>query len=284
MGKKKLGIDGNDLLYRLLQELLDRDDESSVELIQLIIQSYAVWFPPSLYSKFPVVLPWVVRDAKCRPHAVAGSPGEKTHDEWGSPNSDGFQRDDNSLIKALKSTLKVSGPKGSLLDDKTLANGFVACHVWREVRLEELASRDPRLNSFIPNLVWLPKQIAKLSDHEGGTVQEALKKTSREIYQSTAVDPAVQPAVDAIWNLLPHGKSRVDIDQEKLHWFVVTDSYIDSRMKAINRTLDFCDAISTGRPFVKKGKISTRYFEGLPLLGSQASERVAAQIRLTHFP
>lgn len=281
MAPKNTGINGNDLLYRLFHDLLQRDDDSSKELIELIIQSYAVWFPPSLYSQFPVLLPWVVRDAKCRPQAVAGSPGEKTDDEWGSPNSDGFQRDDNSTIKALKSTLKIRGPKDSLLDGKKLANGFVACHVWREVRLEELASRDPRLNSFVPNLVWLPSQIAKLSDHEGGPVQEALKNVSRRIYGSTPVSPAIQSAVDAIWELLPHGQSNVSIDLDKLHWFDVTDTYCKNRAKAIKSALEFCDAISNNLFIPENTNVTKRYREGLPNLGPKVASLVATQIRQT---
>jgi hypothetical protein len=281
---RRPGINGNDLLYRLFQDLLNRDDDSSKELLRLIIESYAVWFPPSLYSRLPVLLPWVVRDAKCRPHAIAGSPGQKTPDEWGSPSASGFQRDDNSLIKGLKSTLAVKGPAGSLIDGATLANGFVACHVWREVRLEDLASRDPRLNSFVPNLVWLPSQIAKLSDLEGGPVQEALKKVSKEIYESTRVDPSVQSAIDQIWDLLPSGKSNVEVDLGNLHWFDTTKNYIEYRLSAIDRTIEFCDAIAQGIPFPTKGRISTRYYSGLPQLGPEVASNVASQIRLTHKP
>lgn len=44
-----------------------------------------------------------------------------------------------------------------------IGNGFVASHVWRKLTNNGSASQHPLTYSFIPNLVWLPTQVAKLT-------------------------------------------------------------------------------------------------------------------------
>jgi hypothetical protein len=44
-----------------------------------------------------------------------------------------------------------------------MGKGFVASHVWRKLVNGSSAPQHALTNSFIPNLVWLPTQVAKLS-------------------------------------------------------------------------------------------------------------------------
>ena len=151
----------------------------------------AIWLPLEVYQHIPVLMPWVVRDPQCR-----GSKNKNIPDQWASPNEDGYLRDDNSLVKSLTRSLSVRGPKGSHLNGSRMGSEFVASHIWRKVDADRLASRIPLLNTFVPNLVWLPSQIAKLSDIEGGIVQQTLQAISRGIYsnvESTAIYSRLSP-------------------------------------------------------------------------------------------
>ena len=100
---------------------------------------------------------------------------------------------------------------------------FVASHVWRKVNAIDLASRIPLLNTFVPNLVWLPSQVAKLSGIEGGIVQQTLQAMSRENSGTARVDEHLRPVVEEAWDLLPPPAAVVqNVDPDRLNWFVST--------------------------------------------------------------
>ena len=169
---KSSTVDGNNILYHYLQKDLY---ESDVWLFQMLsaklVASLGIWFHPETYQQLPIILPFVVRDPSCRKRK------ENETEAWGSPNDMGYLRDDNSLVKSLPKSLQIISPKQFLYQEKKIGNGFVASHVWRKINNSvvdaDLASRDPLLNTFIPNLVWLPAQVSKLSDREGDFTQDA---------------------------------------------------------------------------------------------------------------
>src|SRR5947199_1898637 len=88
-------IEGNDLLYHFFQKtLLEEDAEQFHALTMRLVVSLGVWMPPEAYRRYPLLVPYAVRDPKCRGDKRRGLP-----DEWGAPDSTGLFRDDNSLIK-----------------------------------------------------------------------------------------------------------------------------------------------------------------------------------------
>jgi hypothetical protein len=190
-------IHGDDLLYRFFQEALRSNQELFAAVPQLLITTMALWLP-SIRMSAGLPLPWVVRDPKCR-----GNPREGIADQWSSPDESGFLRDDNSLIKAIPRALTVKGPRGSHVHGARLGREFVASHVWRKVNDDQLASRIPLLNSFVPNLVWLPGQVAKLTDREGGVVQQTLQAMSYEIYRRAPIAGHLLDVVEETWALIP---------------------------------------------------------------------------------
>jgi len=104
-------IHGDDLLYRFFQDALANSPDLFAAVPQLLIATMALWLPLDAYERWPVLLPWVVRDSKCRGNSRKGIP-----DEWSSPDQKGFLRDDNTLVKALPRALTVRGPKGSYVN------------------------------------------------------------------------------------------------------------------------------------------------------------------------
>lgn len=170
MPVKRRLVHGDDLLYRFFRDLFEDDSELAASIPSRMLIDMGVWLPLDVYYRWPVLLPWVVRDSACRGNRKRGIP-----DQWSSPNSLGYLRDDNSLVKGLPRSLDIASPRGTSLRGARLGTKFVASHVWREVEGSELASRVPLLNSFVPNLVWLPLQVSKLSDQERSPVQLALQ-------------------------------------------------------------------------------------------------------------
>jgi hypothetical protein len=258
VGARRRVVHGDDLLYRFFSNLLSSEDPALTAVPQMLLEAMAIWLPRETYSRLPVMLPWVVRDPTCR-----GAPSRGIPDVWGSPDPKGYLRDDNSLIKGLTRALDISGPSRSGLAGARMGTEFVAAHVWRQVNDSSvLASRWPELNSFVPNLVWLPGQIAKLTDREGGPVQETLQAMSVEIYRNVAVNPRYEALTQRAWSLLPAPKRSVELDCKNLNWFVLTESFYATREARLRTVVNALSGLELGQAPTTK-VITTRYGAGL---------------------
>jgi len=270
-------VDGAHVLYHYLQKDLLRSDIWLFQMLTArLIVGLGVWLPPSLYGQLPVMLPYAVRDPTSR-----GDPRRGVPDQWGSPNKEGYFRDDNSLIKNIPKSLTISAEGNSLYRGARIGKGFVAAHVWRESTVDGvLASRHPLTYSFVPNIVWLPAQVAKLTDREGSFVQGYLQALSHKIYSSYQVEPAFQPMVEEIWDRLPMPggipeQGLPDVDD--LNFFDVSDSFVSRRRSSIRVVRDAVDALLAGRD--PEGKvISSRYTEGLPEVAPDALKVLRANV------
>lgn len=260
-------INGENIIYHYIQKTLLNDSESddfSKELIERLIIDLAIWFPKNVYEQVPLLLPYVVRDSSCR----RKNPLTKKH-EWGFSNEHGFLRDDNSLIKGIIKPLYVHGQKVKEYDGKKLANGFVACHVWRELLNGEtrLASTVPSTNSFVPNLVWLPKQISKLTDREGSYAQNLLKTISYKIYFEGSDSNSF---TDEIWKFLnnPKLEPKTKIEPDNLNYFIAPQDWINKRKLGLTKEMyTIIDAVDSNQIENKKVKCSSY----LPTLISRLS-------------
>jgi hypothetical protein len=123
----RITIDGNNVLYHFFQSiLLESNSERFREITALLINALAVWLPNEAYTRLPILVPYAVRDPKCRGDKSRGKP-----DEWGMPNNQGCFRDDNSLIKGLPRSLPIRNPSNRLVDRRYLGRNYVASHIWR---------------------------------------------------------------------------------------------------------------------------------------------------------
>lgn len=260
-------VHGDDLLYRFFQETLAVNPELFAAVPQLLLTTTGIWLPLDLYARVPVLLPWVVRDPSCRGNRRKGIP-----DAWSSPDARGYMRDDNSLIKGLPRALRIEGPESSHLRGARLGNEFVAAHVWREVGHQDLASRVPVVNSFVPNLVWLPNQVAKLTDRQGSTVQKVLQAMAYQIYREAPVEPVVAERAGEAWALIPEPEIRLaSLWFGDLNWFTNTPLSVETRLARIQTELAALDDLASGRPLPGR-VITTRYAAGLPALDPRARE------------
>jgi hypothetical protein len=258
--KKRL-VHGDDLLYRFFEEGFRSRPEVFAFVPQLLITATAIWLPLDVYRTWPVLLPWVIRDPTCRGKRKTGLP-----DMWSAPDRHGYLRDDNSLIKSLTRSLVVQGPPGSHAHGSTMGTEFVASHVWRVVNADQLASRTPLLNSFVLNLVWLPSQVAKLSDREGGAVQHVLQAMAYEIYRRAPVNPARAAITERAWETLPRPEVDLEaIDIDSLNWFKTTDAFYRTRAGRLDSVIDALTALEEGKDLPDR-VVTTRYAAGLPLV------------------
>lgn len=254
MKKIKKTVNGENILYHYIQKNILGEGELSEfqkKLIEHFIIDLSIWIPTNLFKINPVLLPFVVRDASCRKK----NPKTGKH-EWGAANEQGFLRDDNSLIKGIFKTCLIQSPEIKQYDNHYLGNGFVACHIWREINhTSSLASTLPSTNSFVPNLVWLPKQISKLTDREKSYAQQLLQSISYQLYHSTNNDEYTQK----IWEYLPNPE-KIDcrVDFSKLNFFNITDDWVQKRIKKLDNELEnILNTVNCKTTTLKSVKCST---------------------------
>jgi hypothetical protein len=168
-----------------------------------------VWFPPSLLERLPVLRPYVIRDNAAHKRGIS--------DERGFPDSDGFYRADNSLIKTMPPRY-ADGHQRKL---PARFKGWNTSHVWRNIKDGNTSNFNPLLHSFIGNLVWLPEDLGKQTNEEGGFGQTVLKAISWRVFKPD-LSGSVSASFNAhIWEYLPYP----DLSMLPPHIYSCIDSY-----------------------------------------------------------
>lgn len=234
------------------------DNEFSKELIKHLLIDLSIWIPSNFYTQLPIILPYVVRDNSCRTKTSNG------HDEWGSANSKGYLRDDNTLLKGIVRSFPIKSANIPAYDGKKLGTGFVASHIWGKITVDNnyiISSRHHMLNSFVPNLVWLPVQISKLTDREGSFAQRLLQAVSCEIYKNVSLPQELQ----SIWEALVYPKQlpKISVNLRQINYFDVPDDWLIKRTNNLITEIDAIISIDKSG-YAKVGKIkSSRYLPTL---------------------
>ena len=267
-------VNGDNILYRLLTDLIKQGGTHGQWLVEHIVADCSVWWDPRVYIACPVLLPWAVRDQSCRGDAANGIP-----DQWGAPNENGYFRDDNSLVKGLVKALDVLGPRDGYMTGKRLSDGWVASHIWRKNKSADLASRNPHLYTFVPNLVWLPRQISKLSDVEGGPVQLALKSISYQLYREASVSGSQHRIAERSWAYLDRPEVSSTVDQSRLSFFGDVTHTLQLRQRRTASVVSALEAINRGEALGSK-VLSRRYSEGLPGINAEARDHFLRELKI----
>jgi len=276
MPKKSIThIDGNNILYHYLQKSLQQEDEELFQkLISKLIIDLGIWFPPSHYCHLPIPLPFVVRDPSCRKRK------EGQEDQWSSPDSMGLLRDDNTLIKNMVKTFEVNSKTVNEYHERRLGNGFIAAHVWRVMSNKQLASKDPLTNSFWPNLIWLPKNVAKLTDIEGSFAQRFVQAISLKIYRNLPLNAELSDFVERCWNLLPidHGITDELIPNlDQINYFKIPSDFINKKLKNVITVSQGLELVSQGLELPDK-ILHTRYTMGLPQVNPETARSLSIEL------
>ena len=260
----KKRVDGQNILYHYLQKILLNDDEFSVKLISNLLIDLSIWLPHNLYAQLPILLPYVLRDPKCRKNPDTGE------DEWGSSDENGLLRDDNSLIKGIPKSFEITSSRISQYNKRKFGNGFVASHIWREITLNNhmiLASRSHMFNSFVPNLVWLPVQISKFTDREGSIAQKVLQTLSYRIYRETKLPKIIEDK----WENLPQPEEfrDMEIDLKRISYFKVTDKWINKRIFGLKKEIETIISIDENKKNQLKKVKCSRYLPRLKQISKE---------------
>lgn len=249
------------ILYHYIQKILLDDPTNPSgfvkELIEHLIIDLSIWLSPTVYEVMPVLAPFVVRDPKCR--ARNGSV-----EKWGSADTEGYLRDDNSLIKSIPNALMINSPLKIIYSGKK-GSGFTACHIWRKLENQEkLASRYVKTNSFVPNLVWLPSIISELTDREGSYAQNLLKTISYKIYRNRMVSSKIN--VNEIWDELndPMLELPSYFNIDCLNYFMADKKWIDRRKNLLNKEIKDIISLIKGEEIKNKKIKCSRYTLTLP--------------------
>ena len=270
-------IAGSTILYHYLQkELLNNDIWLFQMLVARLIVSLGIWLSPEIYRQLPVLLPFAARDPGSR-----GNPKKGIPDQWGSATSIGLFRDDNSLVKALPKSLTVASGRVKLYDGRRIGGGFVASHVWRGTEIG-LAARHQLLYSFVPNLVWLPVEVAKLSDREGSFVQSYLQALSVKIYRAHPLSSDVGALAEEAWALLPNPEG-IPLqglpDLDELNFFEPSNTWLERRIRTIEEVVKALVAIDAGG--APGHVVASRY--GKSLIDVGPKQRKALGDRLSSY-
>lgn len=272
--------DGNNVLYHYLQKDLQVEDVFLFHMLaSRLVNALGIWFAPEIYAVLPIILPFVVRDPTCREKA----PGAN-EDSWGAANADGYFRDDNSLVKGLPKSLAIDSPRPDVYRGSQIGNGFVASHVWRELDSQQaqgsLASHNPWVNTFVPNMVWLPSQVSKLTDREGSFTQSYLQAHAFSLFRALKPHPDVAAYVERSWELLsePRGIPEQSLPSPvEVNYFTPTKRWINTRLAKNRLVAESLKLVALSeRPFGKV--ISSRYTNSLQALNGEAAARLGEEL------
>ena len=245
-------------IYRYLFEgMRGPNSDDFTQLTIELIQRLGIWWSPEVYTTMPVMVPWCIRDRTCR--------YDQGPESWGSPRSDGYLRDDNSIIKKLPLSLFISGPSESRYRGQKPWRGFTACHIWRDLPDGTFAGADPWLYSFVPNLIWLPTWLAPLTDRQGGEVQTFLQRTSIALFGDLEVPEPLSAYAEEAWSKLPSPDPGIALATGGLQEFEPVPAFFSRRLAYLDNFVKGCDEVLADRPLAKK-LICTRYTQGLPQL------------------
>lgn len=135
-----------------------------------------------------------------------------------------------------------------------MGNGFVASHIWRKLQLHRdvLASQYERTNSFVPNIVWLPRQLSKLTDREGSYAQRFLQYVSTQLYKDVKLQNG---NLQKIWGELkdPNIKPLTNVNIEDLNFFSTHEKWVKNRRNKLDQEIDsIINILNRQVPVLKK--------------------------------
>ena len=154
---------------------------------------------------------------------------------------------------------------------KTLGNGFIASHIWINLKNKpkKHACQWERTNSFIPNLVWLPKQLSKLTDRNGSYAQKFIQHVSGLLYRECS--PSL-PNLDSIWDELedPGITPVCKFKLSDLNYFEDNPKWLTNRRNQLTKEIGSIRDVLEGKPTTSKIKCNA-YSSTLPTAVSKMS-------------
>jgi DNA-binding MarR family transcriptional regulator len=217
-------VNGETVYYNYFRDgLFSGATPLSRELIAKAITDLAVWLPPSLYVASPILYPYAHRRRESKR-------------KRGDMSAEGYFLDDNHLINQIAKSLDFACRAIGNRKDYRISGKYDACHIWQHLRVHRTvtAAYLPLTFSFVPNLVWLPQEIAKVTNIEGHYAQKVLKTLSYMIYYQRRHDAATQ----SVWRLLDNPDLQLAAKPIRPNFFRLDERQILTRRANLIRKLD----------------------------------------------
>ncbi len=136
---------------------------------------------------------------------------------------------------------------------------------------------DVLLNSFVPNLVWLPSDLAKLSDRIGGFTQRLLQCIALRVYSGVVFPPELQRYVDASWARLPAPRDAPAVPETPLSYFALESGAYRRQAASLREVVLGVADIAAGRHIERV--YSRRYAPGLRQLAPEKLQELVEFLR-----
>jgi hypothetical protein len=118
--------------------------------------------------------------------------------------------------------------------------------------------------------VWLPSQVATLTDQHESFVQTYVQALAFKVYRHEEVRAPLRPVVEQAWRLLPAptGVPQQGLPSpDELNFFEPTETWRRVRLHKIRQVADALAAVAEGRSVPEK-VIAKRYAAGLNDVGT----------------
>lgn len=273
MAARPKDLNGHLALYPYLQKELPNEDYWLFQMLaSRLVTAFGIWLPKEVYARFPILLPHVIR-------AESANGGGKAETS-GSPDKNGYLLDTNILIRNLVKSLPFDSPRSHYQGRRIgSAPGWVAAHVWQVREDGQRPTRHHVTNSFVPNLVWLPKTLATLSDHNP-FVQQYLQALSHKIYSGVEQRQAMKKITANAWRQLEIPEIPPDglPDPSKLNYFALDDVWLQKLRSGVADVLKSLERTSRRKEPVET-LLPRRYRDGLRELGGKATVEIRAWLK-----
>lgn len=234
-------VSGSSATFQSLKRVFQRGEDNQRAAARMLLIRSGVWMPVDVYRNWPVLLPWVIRRN-----------GLGNHEKGRASKATGLRLDDNAPVGKLKTNLPVSwgGRLASTFQAKPLKQGggeWWQCHCWSGLAADPTRSTSthPLTNSFVPNLVWLPYAIGRLTDDETLIFKDELRSIAWARYRNVRVAPGLAETVERAWERLDEPQSlTVPADELALvNEFQVGQKFYKDRLKYVGQAWSAVNAL-----------------------------------------
>lgn len=214
-------VAGMSAVYQSLSPVFDVDprtglvDERHRHTARMILLHAGVWLPLEVYELWPVLFPWMKRD---NPKVYAGHKFE-------ADPADGFEIQDNSPIGTLKKDRPVQWTTLSpVFQTNPISSG---AHEWMQSHCWDGMTTSPLTNSFVPNLVWLPHGLGRLTDDTSSLFDQEARRIAWSLYRDAPVPAALTETIERIWASLapPEGDLLSSVERELVNFFAIGSNF-----------------------------------------------------------
>lgn len=246
-------VAGSSAIFQSLAWVFRRGDDQQRRAARHLLLRAGVWLPVETYQKWPVLLPWIVRD-----NSVAQSKTKAAHTGKDliktASSGTGLLRSDNAPIGGLKKDLPVmwAGGLHETFMSKPLKGGtheWMQSHCWSYLSdTGQSTATHPLTNSFVPNLVWLPHAMGRLTDDERLVFAAELRAIAWARYRHVEVDRAFRDVVEEAWSLLDPPQAD-DVHMGHLgraNEFKVPAKFYQSKVEKVRSISAYLDKLQSG--------------------------------------